>query len=199
MAEVYLASLVHKNLALARQLSDVVSAGISEISPEQKLNPRKLKRLFTNHDILNSWAQNSERLLLPEDVVDFTYILLLNNANPEEPYVKWAEENPNEAEAIKTMAKEDQDWKKSFSTKVLDLSAFGESEKLGRPHLDPVQPGGGVFGVRMAKFEKAFADIKDSVNGFLLKELKFTVEGMRFLKTNRHNTVDGAVQSISKA
>jgi hypothetical protein len=68
MAEVYLISLVDRNLALATRVCDVVSAGVNKISPEHRFNPKKLERVFKSHGVFDCWTRKPERLLLPEDV-----------------------------------------------------------------------------------------------------------------------------------
>jgi protein-tyrosine-phosphatase len=184
MAEIYLFSLVDKDNALALRVCDVVSAGVSEVTPDQKLHPRKLERLFKANDLLQCWPQKPERLLVPEDVVEFDHILLLNEASPDAPYSVWAEDNPDEAEDMQKSTKEGEDWRANFKTKVLDLSTFCSDEsQRGKSFLDPVQPGqGDKFGVKFKKFEQAFAQVKDAVDQFLLRELRFNVEEMCFLK-----------------
>jgi protein-tyrosine-phosphatase len=190
MAEVYLVSVIDKSLALARRICDVVSAGVSNVTPEQNLNPKKLERLFKQRDIYNYWPQKGERLLLPEDVIDFNYIFSLNGADGEAPYRCWSEENPDEAEEMWAKSAEaGKDWKAYFKAKVMDLSTFRRSEDKGKALMDPVQPGGNIMGVRHSKFEKAFEQIKDAIDRFLLKELKFSVETKRFVKVNRSATI----------
>jgi hypothetical protein len=68
MAEVYLTSLVDRNLALSTRVCDVVSAGVNKITIEHRFNPKKLDRLFKSHGVFDCWTRKSERLLLPEDV-----------------------------------------------------------------------------------------------------------------------------------
>lgn len=194
MAEIYLFSLVDKENALASRVCDVVSAGISEITAEQKLNPRKLERLFKAHEIPERcWPQKPERLLVPEDVLEFDYILLLNDADSDAPYAFWAEDNPDEAEDMKDSMKEGEDWRANFKTRVLDLSTFCSDEnRRGKSFMDPVQPGqGGKFGVKFSKFEEAFRHIKDAVDRFLLRELRFNVEEMRFVKVESRKIKGG--------
>jgi hypothetical protein len=155
---------------------------------DQKLKPQKLDRLFKAHGIPpHCWPQKPERLLVPEDVVEFDYILLLNGANSDAPYTAWANDNPDEAEEMKDSTKEGEDWRNNFKTKVLDLSSFSADESSrGKSFMDPVQPGpADKFGVKFQKFEEAFTQIKDAVDQFLLKELRFSVEEMRFLKVER--------------
>lgn len=192
MAEVYLVSQVEKSLALACQICDVVSAGVARISPDQKLNPRKLERLFKNHGILNCWPQKPERLLLPEDAVDFNYILNLDTVDPDVPYHCWAEDNPDEAEDMKDIAAANgHDWKSNFKSKIDLLGRFNVEERREIPLLDPVQPSGirGKFGVPMVEFEKHFDKIKYAIDQFLLQELGFDVEKSRFIKVKGEETV----------
>jgi protein-tyrosine-phosphatase len=190
MAEIYLFSLVDKENALAGRVYDVVSAGISEVRQDQKLNHHKLERLFKAHDIpKHCWPQKPERLLVPEDVLEFDYILTLelNEDDRNTPYNVWAEDNPDEAGDMRENAKYGRDWKADFKTKILDLSTFcSNEEQRGKPLMDPVQPGSaGKFGVKFSKFEEAFIQIKDAVDQFLLKELGFNVKEMRFLKVEK--------------
>jgi len=163
------------------------------VTLEQKMNPKKLERLFKAHGILESWPQKPERLLVPEDVVEFEYIILLNDADKEAPYTVWAEDNPDEAEEMKKSTKEGEDWRANFKTKILDLSTFSSDEaRRGKSFMDPVQPGqGSRFGVKFKIFEDAFAQIRDAVDQFLLKELRFSVEEMRFLKVERRKAKEG--------
>ena len=191
MAEVYLATIISKDLTLASRICDVVSAGISPITPDQKLNPKKLERLFKTHDMLKSWPQKQERRLAPEDVVEFDYILLLNGADSEAPYAVWAEDNPDEAEEIKAAAGEGEDWRANFKTKILDLSVFtlrteGAEEQSRQSFMDPVQPGQGPkFGVKFQVFEEKFTEIRKAVDGWLAKELRYSVEEMKFMKSEK--------------
>jgi len=192
MAEVYLISRVEKSLALACQICDVVSAGVARISPDQKLNPRKLERLFKNRGILNCWPQKPERLLLPEDAVDFNYILNLDTVDPDVPYHCWAEDNPDEAKDMKDIAVANgHDWKSNFKSKIDLLGRFDVEERREIPLLDPVQPSGirGKFGVPMVEFEKHFDRIKYAIDQFLLQELGFDVEKNRFIKVKGEETV----------
>jgi hypothetical protein len=185
MAEVYLVSLLEKSLALACHVCDVVSAGVERISSDQKLNPRKLERLFKNHGILNCWPQKPERLLVPEDAVDFNYILNLDTVDPDLPYHCWAEENPDEAKEMKdNAAAKGRDWKSNFKSKVDLLGRFDITERREQSLLNPVQPSGvrGKFGVHINEFEKHFERIKYAVDKFLLEELRFDVEKNSFAK-----------------
>lgn len=93
MAEVYLFSRVGKSIGLSRRVNDVVSAGVTEVKADQKLNVKKLKRLFRKLDMIHCWPQELERLLVPEDVIDFSYILIMEDVNPDTPYHCWADEN----------------------------------------------------------------------------------------------------------
>lgn len=192
MAEVYLISRVEKSLALACQICDVVSAGVERISPDQKLNPRKLERLFKNHAMLNCWPQKPERLLIPEDAVDFNYILNLDTVDPDIPYQCWAEDNPDEAKEMKDLAVANgHHWKSNFKSKIEPLGRFDVAERREMPMLDPVQPSGvrGKFGVPMVEFEKHFDRIKYAIDQFLLQELGFDVEKNRFTKVKGEESV----------
>ena len=185
MAEVYLISRVERSLPLACQICDVVSAGAKKITSDQKLNPKKLERLFKNHGILNCWPQKPERLLLPEDAVDFNYILNLDTVDPDVPYHCWADENPDEAKEMKDIATaKGYDWNSNFKSKIDLLGRFDLAERREQPLLDPVQPSGvrGKFGVPMVEFEKHFERIKYAIDQFLLKELGFDVEKNQFTK-----------------
>ncbi len=184
MAEVYLFSRVEKSIALSRKVNDVVSAGVTKVKADQKLNPKKLERLFRNLDIIQCWPQKPERLLVPEDVIDFTYILTMENIGPDIPYQCWEDENSEEAEEMRTKAaKQGTDWKANFATRVEHLRSFDEPNRKNQPLMDPVQPYSSDsrrFGVRMAAFEKHFDRIKYAVDHFLLTELKFDVESNKF-------------------
>ena len=185
MAEVYLISRVERSLPLAVQVCDVVSAGAEKISSDQKLNPKKLERLFKNHGILNCWPQKPERVLLPEDAVDFNYILNLDTVDPEVPYQCWAEDNPDEAREMRDIAMaKGYDWKSNFKSKIDLLSRFDVADRRSQPLLDPVQPSGvrGKFGVPMIEFENHFQRIRHAIDQFLLRELGFDVERNRFVK-----------------
>ncbi|KAL9621268.1 MAG: hypothetical protein Q9160_004289 [Pyrenula sp. 1 TL-2023] len=204
IAEVYLASLVSRSLALANKIYDVVSAGISPLTPSDRFNPKKLHRLFKAHNLLNSWPQLPERVLLPEDVVDFDFVLLMNGAEGEALYRCWGEENEEEWREMVENARGDGgrggDWRSNFKTKVLDLGAFRPGSRPPRPQIaadqqgknpkegplmDPVQPdqqstATAAFGVRQARFEEHFDEVKEAVDGFLSVELGFEVERMAF-------------------
>ena len=186
MAEIYLDSLVEKSLELSARLCDVVSAGVTKIIPDQKLQPTKLERLFKTHGILHCWPQKPERTLLPEDAVDFTYILTMNDIDPEIPYQCWADDNPEEAKELKETAEaEGRDWRAEFTGRVERLRHYGDPTRRDEPLLDPVAPKGSKmskFGIRIAEFEKLFERIKRCVDQFLLKELGFDVENNRFTK-----------------
>jgi hypothetical protein len=185
MAEVYLFSRVEKSIALSRRVNDVVSAGVSKVKPDQKLKPKKLERLFRNHDIVQCWPQKPERLLVPEDVIDFSYILTLEDISRDIPYQYWEDENSDEAEEMRTKAaKQGTDWKANFATRVEHLRTFDEPGRRDQPLMDPVQPSSSDstrFGVRMAAFEKHFERIKYAVDQFLLTELNFDVESNKFV------------------
>lgn len=184
MAEVYLASLTGKNLALACRVRDVVSAGVEKIKPDQKLNPRKLERLFKNQDLLPFWPQKPERLLLPEDVIDFNHILILDSAPAGAPYRSWEEDNPDEAESMKEKATaQGLDWKANFKCTIEKLRKFDDAHRQGEPLMDPVRPENGednIFGVRMAAFEKHMVRIQKAVDRFLLMELGYDVTRKKF-------------------
>ena len=183
MAEVYLLSRTEKNLALACKLCDVVSAGVRKTSSDQKLNPMKLERLFKRHDISHCWPQKPERLLSPEDAVDFNYVLTLQEIDSDIPYACWAADNPDEAKEMKEEAAgEGKDWKSNFKSSVMPLRDFDKPQR-DEPLLDPVPPNkASKFGVRQAEFEKHFDRIKCAVDQFLLRELSFDVETNRFIK-----------------
>lgn len=185
MAEVYLFSRVEKNVALSLRVNDVVSAGVAKVRSDQKLNPKKLERLFRKLDITHCWPQKQERLLVPEDVIDFSYILTLEDVSPDIPYQCWEDENSEEAEEMKTKAaKQGTDWKANFATRVEYLRNFDKPKRRHLPLMDPVQPYSSHsrrFGVRMAAFEEHFERIKYAVDQFLLTELKFDVESNKFL------------------
>jgi hypothetical protein len=185
MAEVYLFSRVEKSIALSRRVNDVVSAGVSKVKPDQKLKPKKLERLFRNLDIVQCWPQKPERLLVPEDVIDFSYILTLEDISRDIPYQCWEDENGDEAEEMRTKAaKQGTDWKANFATRVEHLRTFDEPGRRNQPLMDPVQPSSSDsarFGVRMAAFEKHFERIKYAVDQFLLTELNFDVESNKFV------------------
>ncbi|KAL9115515.1 MAG: hypothetical protein Q9227_000836 [Pyrenula ochraceoflavens] len=201
MAQVYLDSLITKSLALANKACDNVSAGICPRAATDRFNPKKLERLFKNHDILSCWPKKPQRVLLPEDVMDFNFILLLNGATEQSPFDVWIDENPDEARDMQEQAqREGRDWKRNFKTKIWELGVYlnpsttsGAADvtsgctdgvvRVPLPLMDPVQPSEeSAFGVRLAKFEKHFQDIKKAVNGFLLAELSFDVESMEFVR-----------------
>jgi hypothetical protein len=193
MAEVYLISCVGKSLPLACQICDVVSAGVKKITSDQKLNPKKLERLFKNHNIFNCWPQKPERILLPEDAVDFNYILSLDTVDPDVPYHCWAEDNPDEAREMKEIAAaKGSDWRSNFKSKIDVLGRFDMAERRNQPLLDPVQPSGvrGKFGVPMIEFEKHFQRIKYAIDQFLSRELGFDVERNRFTKVKDEAAVN---------
>ncbi len=186
MAEVYLCSVLEKSLELSSRLNDVVSAGVTKVTPDQKLQPTKLERLFKTNKILHCWPQKPERLLLPEDALDFDYILTLNAIDPGIPYQCWADDNPDEAQDLKEKAEaESRDWRAEFEGKVELLRHYGDPTRRDEPLLDPIAPKGSKmskFGIRIAEFEKLFERIRRCVDQFLLKELAFDVETNHFIK-----------------
>jgi hypothetical protein len=155
------------------------------VRTDQKLNPKKLERLFRNLDIIQCWPQKPERLLVPEDVIDFSYILTMENISQDVPYQCWEDENAEEAEEMRRKAaKQGTDWKANFATRVEHLRHFDEPKRRDQPLMDPVQPFSSDsrrFGVRMTAFEKHFDRIKYAVDQFLLTELKFDVESNKFM------------------
>lgn len=57
--------------------------------------------------------------------------------------------------------------------------------------MDPVQPGEtNLLGVRLAKFEEAFGQVKMAIDQFLLLELRWDVQHRRFVK-NWNGNGDG--------
>lgn len=149
--------------------------------------------------------QGTERVLLPEDAVDFNYVLLMNGAKGEALYRCWAEDNPEEKrEMVEKAESQGKDWKDNFKTRVFDLGDFrqgassdpfcessgdkgkgkdAEVRQVKRPLMDPVQPGEeSPFGVRQGKFEAHFREVKEAVDRFLLVELGFRAGGMEFVK-----------------
>jgi hypothetical protein len=141
-----------------------------KITSDQKLNHKKLERLFKNHDIVKFWPQKPERILQPEDAVDFNYILSLDTVDPDVLYHCWAEDNPGEAREMKEIVTaKGSGWRSNFKLKIEVLGRFDMAERRKQPLLDPVQPSGvrRKFGVPMIEFGKHFQQIKYAIDQFL--------------------------------
>lgn len=136
----------------------------------------------------------------------------MNGATANAPYRAWEDENPDEARQMTADAADAEggrDWHDNFKTKVFDLGDFRASkdsdnndkdngkgkdstEGAKRPLMDPVQRDEeSTFGVRLAKFEEHFKEVKESVDAFLMQELGFRVEGMEFVKGRQGVTAVG--------
>lgn len=117
---------------------------------------------------------------------DFNYILTIDSADHSLPYVCWADENPEEYSDLKANCPVTHPdlWKSNFKSKIIELYRYVPREPgQAKVLMDPVQPGEkNVLGIKYAKFEEAYTQVKTAVDRFLLVELRYSVEERKFIR-----------------
>jgi hypothetical protein len=120
--------------------------------------------------------------------VDFNYILTVDNADHEAPYLSWADENPEEYEDLKAKRSNDNEaWKQNFKSNIIELNTYCvAADQKATALMDPVQPGEkNVLGVRHAKFEEAYGQVKMAIDQFVLVELRWNVQQRKPVKNGK--------------
>lgn len=137
----------------------------------------------------------------------------MNGAEGEALFRVWGDENPDERREMEMVENASgKPWRANFKTKVRDLGAFRPRsarpleaaavvDEQGRliskvkegPLMDPVQRDQekATFGVRQARFEEHFEEVKEAVDGFLDVELGFEVGKMEFVRGREGVTAVG--------
>lgn len=129
-------SHIIQKLKLSLMLRDVVSAGVHECAMGERINPKKLGRLFKANDLLPHYFQHNQRILTAEDVIEYEHILVVDVAvGPETPYEAWNAENEYEPKTL--LAEEPATWKNHFKAHIAYLRTFDQDPaKRGTPILD---------------------------------------------------------------